>query len=74
MNKHPAPGHCGLEQDLADLRYTWGGAYRITWQNHFLATHIASGETVGADTAAGLHAGLRDHFRQTRNVKDDQFC
>ena len=71
VSEHPAE-QPDLEQDLADLRYLWGGAYRITWQNRFHATHIASGETISADTATELHICLWDHFRRTRNSNDRQ--
>ena len=69
VSEHPAE-QPDLGQDLADLRYLWGGTYRITWQNRFQATHIATTEHVSADTAADLHICLWDHFRRTRNSKD----
>lgn len=68
MDEHPAPEQSDLEHDLADLRYTWGGAYRITWQSHFLATHIVSGEMVVADTAAALDIDLRDNFCKAKRL------
>jgi hypothetical protein len=56
------------EPELADLRYFWGGAYRITWQGRFRATHIMSGEAVKADSAAAMRELLLD--RQCRHGRE----
>jgi hypothetical protein len=48
-------------KDLADLRFSWGGLYRITWQGRFRATHIASGETLGAESAAAMRVLMLTH-------------
>lgn len=56
-----ALGPADHERELADLRYFWGGAYRITWQGRFRATHIRSGEAVEADTATSLRELLFGH-------------
>lgn len=48
--------------ELADLRRSWGEAYRITWDDgRFRATHITSGEALDAQSATGLRKLLRDH-------------
>lgn len=57
----PAITPAGRERELADLRYFWGGAYRITWQGRFRATHLKSGEAVEADTATAMREVLLDH-------------
>ncbi len=44
----------GVEQELADLRYLWGGKYRITWRHGFRATDIATGEAIEAQTSPEL--------------------
>lgn len=60
----PAIASADRERELADLRYFWGGAYRITWQGLFRATHIGSGEAVEADTATALRELLlARHYR-----------
>jgi len=57
------PG-AGVEQDLADVRSRWGEAYRITWENGFRATHIASGQVIDADNALDLRERIRAHFSE----------
>src|SRR5215469_4941268 len=51
----------GIEEELASLRFFWGGAYRITWQGRFRATHIASGEALEADNAAAVRMLLTEY-------------
>ncbi len=53
-----------IAQELARLRYLWGGAYRITWHGRFHATYIDSGSTLNADTAAELRRQLLAHHNQ----------
>jgi hypothetical protein len=48
--------------ELADLRRGWGDDYRITWNSdRFRATHIVSGQTLDARSAAGLRMLIRAH-------------
>jgi len=47
-------GSSGIEHELADLRYLWGGRYRITWQDGFRATRITTGDAVEAQTSTEL--------------------
>ena len=50
------------EQDLAELRRCWGHAYRISWDSSsYRATHIVSGQMLGASNASGLRRLIRDH-------------
>jgi hypothetical protein len=57
------------DQDLAELRRCWGDAYRIIWYDgRFRATHIVSGQTLHASSAADLRTLIRDHHsRQWAN-------
>lgn len=59
--EQPATSSPDADQDLADLRYFWGGCYRITWQGRFRATHIASGQTLSAENAAAMRALMLAH-------------
>jgi hypothetical protein len=47
-----------IQQDLADLRYLWGGSYRITWRGQFRALDIATGHAVVASAAVELRMVL----------------
>jgi hypothetical protein len=60
------------DPDLADLRRTWGDAYRITWNgDHFRATHITSGQALNAENATHLRTLIRDHH--SRRTADPRF-
>jgi hypothetical protein len=55
-----------IDQELAALRHLWGGAYRITWNGQFHATHLASGETFEATSPIELRMLLlADHDQRT---------
>lgn len=59
-----------VQQDLADLRYLWGGSYRITWTGQFRATDIATGQTVVASTPTELRALLSTITVNSRSEAD----
>jgi hypothetical protein len=59
--EQPATSLPDVVKDLADLRFSWGGLYRITWQGQFRATHIASGEILGAESAAAMRVLMLTH-------------
>ena len=65
-----AAGPASRERDLADLRYFWGGVYRVTWQGRFRATHIATGEAIEADSAPAMRELLLDRQRRPGRVVD----
>ena len=50
------------DADLARLRRAWGSAYRITWDEGFRATHIATGGRLRAATARELEDRIRGHY------------
>jgi hypothetical protein len=51
-----------IDQELAALRCLWGGAYRITWNGQFHATHLASSEMLEATSPNELRMLLlADH-------------
>jgi hypothetical protein len=60
--KQRNPSMADTEQEVADLRRVWGGAYRITWQDRFRATHIVTGDSLDADSATELRGLLLVHF------------
>jgi hypothetical protein len=63
--KQRNPSMADTEQEVADLRRDWGSAYRITWHDRFRATHVVTGDSLDADSAAELHVLLLAHFSQT---------
>jgi hypothetical protein len=51
-------------QDLAELQYHWGTAYRITFEaGQFCARRRDTGAAVRCGTAAGLHAEILTDYR-----------
>lgn len=51
--------------ELADLRYHWGEAYVITWQDgRFTAARMDDHRVIPAATAAGLFEALRRDYAE----------
>jgi len=49
--------------DLANLRYHWGSAYRISWQaGQFCAERLDNGARVRTSTASKLSAEIRTDY------------